>query len=66
MAASSNSIERFGDFLVRIGALSPDAVAEIVARQRETPDRLFGEIAVELGYLSSANIDALLASRRIG
>lgn len=62
---SDDSIERFGEFLVRIGALSNEAVGAIVARQKQEPGKLFGQIAVELGYLTSSDIDAFLSSRRV-
>lgn len=64
MSSEDTSIERIGEFLRRIGALSNEQVEEILARQRETPDKKFGQIAVELGYISEDLIDRFLSSHR--
>jgi hypothetical protein len=42
---------RIGDFLVRIGAMKPDQVEEILRLQQAGDKRRFGEIAVELRYI---------------
>ncbi|MDA3951240.1 MAG: hypothetical protein PF508_18680 [Spirochaeta sp.] len=57
---SDTSQERIGEFLVKIGAMTPEQRDEILDRQKEEPDRLFGEIAVELGYINDAAIDTFL------
>ena len=45
--------EKIGDFMVRIGALTPAQVEDILSRQEhEEPRKLFGILAVELGYLN--------------
>jgi hypothetical protein len=56
--------ERIGRGLVRVGALNEQQVAEILIQQRTESgvDRLFGEIAVELGFCDDATITSLLAS----
>jgi len=48
--------ERIGDFMVRIGALTPEQVTIILAKQKEEPDKLFGVIAIELGMLNDKAI----------
>ena len=46
-------MERIGDGLMRIGALTKAQVDEVLRVQAETEEpRLFGEIAIELGYIN--------------
>lgn len=49
--------ERIGEGLIRIGAMNQSQVTYVLKRQKDGDDRLFGEIAVELGYV---DVDALL------
>jgi hypothetical protein len=44
--------ERIGEFLVEIGAMSASQVTVVINHQKEGDERLFGEIAMELGYLA--------------
>lgn len=60
MADSSTSQERIGDFLVKIGAMSHEERDEVVKTQQSQPGRLFGEIAIELGYIRDDAVDAFL------
>ncbi len=64
MSENSTSQERIGDFLVKIGAMSDDQRDEVLAKQAEEPGRLFGEIAIELGYIKDDVIDRFLQSKR--
>lgn len=48
---------RLGEFLVSIGAMTKDQVREVLERQLEEPDKLFGEIAIELGMINDDAID---------
>jgi hypothetical protein len=43
---------RIGEFLTRIGVITEQQVQEIVNMQKAGDSRLFGEIAVELGYIN--------------
>jgi hypothetical protein len=43
--------ERIGDFLIRIGAMSRDQVADVLRAKKAGDSRLLGEIALELGYI---------------
>ncbi len=43
--------DRIGDFLVRIGAMNPEQVAEVLRKQKAGDKRMFGEIALQLGYI---------------
>lgn len=64
MSTEGSSVERIGEFLRRIGALTSDQVEEILSRQREEPEKKFGRHAVELGYISEDLIDQFLLSGR--
>ena len=44
--------EKMGETLVRIGAMKSYQVAEVLRAQRAGDDQLFGEIAIELGYIN--------------
>ena len=56
-------MERIGDFLVRIGVMTPEHVALVLERQKETPNKLFGEIAIEMGFINDEAIDAYIKSK---
>jgi hypothetical protein len=43
---------RIGDFLVKIGAMSPEQVDHVLQLQKAGDSRIFGEIALELRYLN--------------
>jgi hypothetical protein len=44
--------EKIGEFLVGIGAMSASQVTVVINHQQTGDERLFGEIAMELGYLA--------------
>ena len=58
--------ERIGDNLVKIGAMTQDQVKEVLQRQNDGDDRLFGEIAIELEYIDDDVIAAYLEQKREG
>jgi hypothetical protein len=43
---------RIGDFLVKIGAMNAEQVNHVLQLQESGDSRIFGEIALELGYLN--------------
>ena len=43
--------EKIGEFLVRIKAMTPDQVDEVLNAQKAGDNRRFGDIAVELGFV---------------
>ena len=45
--------EKTGEFLVRIGVMKPYQVEEVLRAQKDGDDRLFGEIAIEFGYINN-------------
>lgn len=48
--------ERIGDFLVTIGAITTEQVDHVLRLQAGGDSRIFGEIALELGYLNDEAI----------
>ena len=44
--------DRIGDFLVKIGAMRPDQVQDVLRLQQAGDKRRFGEIAIELRYIN--------------
>jgi hypothetical protein len=49
--------EKIGEGLVRIGAMTLEQVEDVLKRQNNGDQRLFGEIAVQLGYV---DIEAII------
>ncbi len=43
-------IKRIGDFMLEIGSMKENQVQEVIRVQKAGDNRLFGEIALELGY----------------
>jgi hypothetical protein len=56
--------ERIGEALVRIGAMTPEQVDQVLKLQQEGDNRLFGEIAIEQGFINDKAIKAYLDDRR--
>ena len=44
--------DRIGEFLINLGAMSASQVTVVINHQQTGDERLFGEIAMELGYLA--------------
>jgi hypothetical protein len=57
---------RIGEFLIEIGAMKKYQVQDVLRVQNEGDQRLFGEIAIELGYVNDDAIARYLESRRTG
>lgn len=55
--------ERIGEALVRIGAMQPYQVDDVLRVQEQGDGRLFGEIAIEMGYIDDEAIRRYLESR---
>ena len=47
-----DSTERFGELLVRLGAISEEDINTVLEYQKEHPDLRFGQIAVKLGFIT--------------
>jgi len=55
--------ERIGEGLIRIGAMTEEQVEDVLAKQKDGTNRLFGEIAIELGYIDDEAIKRYLDSK---
>jgi hypothetical protein len=44
--------EKIGEFLQRIGVMNEHQVQEILEAQKAGDSRLFGEIAIDFGYIN--------------
>ena len=64
MRDTDSSIERIGDFFVKTGIITPYQVVEILKEQIRQPGKLFGEIAVEMGYISDKSLDQYLTAKK--
>jgi hypothetical protein len=53
MAKKANDEEKIGQALVRMGAMTQEQVDDILRRQKEGNDSLFGVMAIELGYVET-------------
>jgi hypothetical protein len=56
-------VERIGEALVRIGAMTTEQVDQVLKLQQDGDERLFGEIAIEQGFINDQAIKAYLDSR---
>jgi hypothetical protein len=56
--------ERIGEALVRIGAMTPEQVDQVLRLQQDGDNRLFGEIAIGEGFINDKAIKAYLDSRK--
>jgi hypothetical protein len=62
-ANTGEGTPRVGEFLVGIGAMSEEQVQTVLAAQQDQPDRLFGEIAIEKGFIDDSAIKRYLDSK---
>lgn len=60
--------ERIGEFLVRIKAMTPDQVDEVLKAQKAGDKRRFGDIAIEFGFVQDNAIKRYVGflEKRIG
>ena len=57
-------VEKIGEALVRIGAMKSYQVEDVLRLQKGGDRRLFGEIAIELGYIDDQAIRKYLSSKK--
>lgn len=55
--------QRVGEELVRIGAMTDEQVTRVLERQKADP-RFFGELAVEMGFVSEEQLSMFLAAAK--
>ena len=56
---------KIGDGLVRIGAMSQEQMDDVLRRQQDGDDRLFGDIAIQLGYIDDKAITGYFNDERM-
>ena len=56
--------ERIGEALVRIGAMTPEQVDQVLKFQQDGDKRLFGEIAIEQVFINDKAIRAYLDAKK--
>ncbi len=52
--------KRIGDFLIDIGAINQAQVEEILGLQKAGDPRMFGELAIEKGYIDDSALKAYI------
>jgi hypothetical protein len=55
--------ERIGEALVRISAMTSEQVNQVLKLQQDGDNRLFGEIAIEQGFINDKAIRAYLDAK---
>ncbi len=56
----SDSTERLGELLLRLGALTEDQISDILEYQKDHPHILFGQIAIRKGYITHDSLEKYL------
>jgi hypothetical protein len=60
-------LHKIGDFLISIGAMNETQVEEVLRIQREDEEpRMFGEIAIELGYIDDTVLRKYIEQKAAG
>lgn len=53
-------IEKTGQYFIRLDQLSFEQAEEVLRYQQENPQKKFGEIALELGYITEEELQDYL------
>jgi hypothetical protein len=56
--------EKIGEFLQRIGVMTEQQVQEVLDAQEAGDNRMFGEIAIELGYINDEVLKKYIEAKR--
>ncbi len=56
--------ERIGDYMIRTGAMNQSQVDEVVRAKTTGDKRHFGEIAVSMGFIKAADVEAFLTAQK--
>jgi len=64
MSDHNSAKEKIGDFLVKIGAMKSWQVEDILIVQQSGDARIFGEIAIALGYIDDRALRQYVESQR--
>lgn len=63
-AYTSAMPERIGDFTIRMGSMNQSQVDEVARAKASGDKRHFGDIAVALGFIKAAEVEAFLAAQK--
>ena len=55
--------ERIGDFMLRVGAMTQEQVENVLQSQKQEPDKVFGVIAIEKGYIDDKILQDYIESQ---
>lgn len=55
-------VEKIGQYFVRLEILSFEQAEEVIKTQQSEPHKKFGEIAIELGYITPEDLKGFLRS----
>jgi len=56
----SDSTERLGELLLRLGALNQQQINDISSYQSKHPSMVFGQAAIKLGYITKDLLEEYL------
>ncbi len=56
--------EKIGEFLVRIGVMIEEQIKEVLQAQKTGDQRLFGEIAIDFGYINDEVLKKYVEAKR--
>ena len=56
--------ERIGDYMIRTGAMNQSQVDKVVRAKTTGDQRHFGDIAVSLGFIKAADVEAFLTAQK--
>jgi len=57
--------EKIGETLVRIGAIQPYQVQDVLRAQRTGDNRLFGKIAIKFGYINDERLKKYVEAKAV-
>ena len=56
--------EKIGEFLIRIGVMIEEQIKEVLQAQKAGDQRLFGEIAIDFGYINNEVLKKYVEAKR--
>ena len=56
--------EKIGEFLIRIGVMIEEQIKEVLQAQKTGDQRLFGEIAIDFGYINDKVLKKYVEAKR--
>ncbi|MGA2478119.1 MAG: hypothetical protein ABSG63_05145 [Spirochaetia bacterium] len=56
--------ERLGDYMIRTGAMTQSQVDAVAGAKAGGDKRHFGDIAISMGFITAAHVEAFLASQK--